>query len=385
MLKEKNIPGIILLVAGAKGAVGSTIAAAVETIKRQPESILPFLTTMSLFPQLIPIDQITYAGWDISCDSLEEAICHHGVLPENIWQPVSNRLGKLNIMPGGFNELNMRSAVERVSNDIKEVKRMYPGAAPVFINLLPACERCNLSSYQSLDELFAGIDPGRFPDIAYILAAISQGVPVVNFTPNAIEVPLINTEAEKNGVPISGRDGKTGQTYLKTALASALKVRNLYVEGWYSLNILGNQDGRNLSDPLKAKEKISNKTKLLDEILGYQVGSHFSEPTHFVRIDYYPPRADNKESWDVIDISGIFGMQMSIRVNLLARDSILAAPLALDLAIWMVMAQKIGKSGLIPEMAFYYKRPVGENPPITFQEQVAKVEQLANTIINKLS
>ena len=208
---------------------------------------------------------------------------------------------------------------------------------------------------------------------------------MVNFTPNVVEVPLIIKEAVKNGVAISGRDGKTGQTYLKTVLASALKERNLLVEGWYSLNILGNQDGRNLSDPLKAKEKISNKTKLLDEILGYQVGRNFGESTHSVRIDYYPPRRDNKESWDVIDISGLFRMPMSIRVNFLARDSILAAPLAIDLAIWMVLIQKIGMSGVVPDLAFYYKKPVGEDIPVTFQEQVTRLGQLVKPIINKLS
>ena len=175
---------------------------------------------------------------------------------------------------------------------------------------------------------------------------------------------------------MAGRDGKTGQTYLKTVLASALKARSLLVDGWYSLNILGNQDGKNLMDPKKAAGKLSNKTEILDEILGYPVGERYGASSHQVKIDYYPPRGDAKEAWDVIDFLGVFGLPMSIRLNLQGRDSVLAAPLLLDLARWMVVLQMAGRSGPIPELAFFFKQPIGNDPPMSFQDQVSGLQDL---------
>lgn len=384
MTESENVQCIVLLIAGAKGAVGSTIAAAVEMVKKKPELVAPFLTTLPVFSQFISPQKFIFTGWDISLDSLEDAIRYHGVLPKDVWRSISKGLQEINVIPVSFEGLTFRAIVEKIEGDINNIRTQYPDALPVMINLLPACETCDLSSYRNLTELYEFIDPMRFPDMVFVLAALSQGIPVVNFTPNNIEVPLILEEAVKNGVAMSGRDGKTGQTYFKTAIASALKARHLLVEGWYSLNILGNQDGQNLATPSKAKGKISNKTKLLDEILGYQVGKSFGESTHKVRIDYYPPRGDNKESWDAIDISGLFGMPMSIRVNMLARDSILAAPLVIDLAIWMVLVQKSGMSGFVSDLSFYYKKTVDESPPIAFQEQLERLEQLVKKTKNEL-
>ena len=203
-----------------------------------------------------------------------------------------------------------------------------------------------------------------------------SGVPVVNFTPNEIEIPSLLHEAVERGVPLAGRDGKTGQTYLKVVLASALKARRLYVDGWYSLNILGNADGKNLMEPGKAEGKLMNKTEILDEILGYPVGERYQAAAHKVHIDYYPPRGDAKEAWDVIDFLGLFGLPMSLRLNLQGRDSILAAPLVLDLARWMAVLQKAGKSGLVPELGFYFKKPLGANPPLTYEDQLVGLHNL---------
>lgn len=159
-------------------------------------------------------------------------------------------------------------------------------------------------------------------------------------------------------------------------LASALKARCLHVDGWYSLNILGNADGKNLMDPERAAGKVANKTQLLDDILGYPVGKKYGEPCHKVHIDYYPPRGDAKEAWDVIDFQGMFGLPMSIRLNLQGRDSILAAPLILDLSRWMAVLKWVGRSGLIPELGFYFKKPLGKNPPVNFQDQVHGLREL---------
>ena len=225
-------------------------------------------------------------------------------------------------------------------------------------------------------EVIRRADPDRFPDIAYVLAAIRAGVPVVNFTPNAVDVPAVTSAAASAGVPIAGRDGKTGQTYFKVVIASALKARGLRVDGWYSLNILGNADGANLRDPACAREKLDNKTRLLDDILGYRVGEGYDAPTHQVRIDYYPPRGDAKEAWDVIDFTGLFGLPMSLRVNLQGRDSILAAPMILDLARWMALLKRSGRSGPVPELGFFFKKPVGPQPPVTFADQIRSLDRL---------
>jgi myo-inositol-1-phosphate synthase len=218
------------------------------------------------------------------------------------------------------------------------------------------------------------------PDLAYTLAAVLSNIPVVNFTPNTVEFPAVCREALRRGVPLAGRDGKTGQTYLKVVLASALKARSLYVDGWYSLNILGNADGRNLMDPDRACGKLHNKTQLLDEILGYQVGAAYGESSHKVHIDYYPPRGDAKEAWDVIDFKGIFGLPMSLRLNLQGRDSILAAPMAIDLARWAAALKQAGIGGPIAELGFYFKKAVGDHAPLTFQAQLDALDGLAQKI-----
>lgn len=196
---------------------------------------------------------------------------------------------------------------------------------------------------------------------------------------------MVIDEAVKHGVPIAGRDGKTGQTYLKVVLASALKARNLLVDGWYSLNILGNDDGANLMNPDKAASKLRNKTDILDEILGYSVGEKYSSPSHKVHIDFYPPRGDAKEAWDAIDFKGLFGLPMSIRLNLQGRDSILATPLVLDLARWAAVLQAAGRVGPVPELAFYFKKAVGDSPPLTFEDQLTSLNRLERECDEKVS
>jgi myo-inositol-1-phosphate synthase len=289
---------------------------------------------------------------------------------------LASDLDRMTIRRAPSSTLGFRQQVEHVMADIQAFKEEMPDALPVFINLLPAGPITKLEHCRSLNGLYDAVEPDIIPDLSYCLAAILSEIPVVNFTPNFIEIPCVINEAVKRGVPVAGRDGKTGQTYLKVVLASALKARNFTVDGWYSLNILGNEDGRNLMDPENAAGKVANKTQLLDDILGYSVGQKYAAPAHKVHIDYYPPRGDAKEAWDVIDFTGLFNLPMSIRINLQGRDSILAAPLILDLGRWLAALQMAGRSGPVPELGFYFKKPVGENPPLTFQEQVAKLKEL---------
>lgn len=369
-----------LIVAGAKGAVGSTVAAAVAAAKNDPETVLPWLTTPRLCEGGSLLGRMEFAGWDVSGLSVTESIARHGVLDAAATLPLEDHLRAMPVRKPPQPDLALGAQLERLMGDIDHFRRLSPGTRPVLVNLMPACGHCALLECDTLDEVMASPASGMFPDLAYVLAAVFSGVPVVNFTSNAVEMPLVEEEALKNRVPMCGRDAKTGQTYLKVVIASALKARGLLVDGWYSLNILGNDDGMNLADHEKAAGKIANKTNLLEEILGYKVGSRYGAPSHKVVIDYYPPRGDAKEAWDVIDFSGIFGLNMSLRLNLQARDSILAAPMAMDLAWWMAALQEAGRSGLIGELAFYFKKPTGQKPPVTFQDQVAALEGLGKDL-----
>ncbi len=370
-------PGpLLLLIAGAKGAVASTVAVAVLALRRDPGSILSSLTTADKFPYLGPPQAFHLAGWDQSRKTLPESIEAHGVLPEHLWKPCQFDLNQMTIREAPAPDLDFGTTVERLREDIRFFCDLFPEARPVFVNLLPAARRTFPLGCQSLSELTALRKAPEPVDLAYTAAAVLSGVPVVNFTPNEIEIPPLLHEAVERGVPIAGRDGKTGQTYLKVVLASALKARRLYVDGWYSLNILGNADGKNLMEPGRAEGKLINKTEILDELLGYPVGERYQTPSHKVHIDYYPPRGDAKEAWDVVDFLGLFGLPMSLRLNLQGRDSILAAPLVLDLARWMAALQQAGKSGPVPELGFYFKKPVGDNPPLTFEDQWLALQRL---------
>jgi myo-inositol-1-phosphate synthase len=367
---------LLLLIAGVKGAVGSTVAVAVQALQQNPPPVLASLTTADKFSYLGPPQDFQVAGWDQRPQSLSAAIAEHQVLPESLWTPYRSELDQLPIREAPAPEGEFQATVAGLGEDIRFFRDRFPGARPVFVNLLPAGLRTEPCIGQSLSELYSQGGASLPADVAYATAAVLAGLPVLNFTPNEIEIPFLLHEARERGVPLAGRDGKTGQTYLKVVLASALKARRLYVDGWYSLNILGNADGKNLVEPGRAETKLLNKTEILDEILGYPVGERYPAPSHKVHIDYYPPRGDAKEAWDVIDFQGLFGLPMSLRLNLQGRDSILAAPLVLDLARWLAVLQKAGKAGLIPELGFYFKKPLGDNPSRTFEDQLISLHNL---------
>jgi len=325
------------------------------------------------------------AGWDIAEDSLADAIARHKVLPAGIWRPYESPLAGVTVLDAPACRGTIGDQVGRVREDIRQLRAACPRARPVLVNLLPAArDLADPASRVDLDTLLNEPAQAGPPDLAYAIAAVESGLPVVNFTPNTVELPAICSRALANKVPLAGRDAKTGQTYFKVVLASALKARGLYVDGWYSLNILGNADGLNLMDPDRASGKLNNKTSLLDDILGYPVGERYGRSAHKVHIDYYPPRGDAKEAWDVIDIKGIFGLPMSLRLNLQGRDSILATPMVLDLARWAAALQVAGFAGPTPELGFYFKKPVGENAPLTFEQQLAALDRLQERIDSRI-
>ena len=275
---------LLLLVPGIKGAIGSTLCLASRMQAHRPEIIRPYLTatdllTASAFP---PIEM---AGWDLSITRLSATVSAHGVVPDHVAGPVIAELDAIPTATAPDAGGSIEAQVTAIRRDIAQFRSHFPTARPVMINLLPACLQCSVEAGDNLE----AIDGRRFPDLAYALAAVREGIPFVNFTPNDLTQPAVVETALANNVPLAGRDGKTGQTYFKVVLASAFRARRLYVDGWYSMNILGNADGRNLMDPERARGKLENKTRLLDDILGYQVGEQYGEPTHKVHIDYYAP------------------------------------------------------------------------------------------------
>lgn len=375
---------LLLLVAGAKGAVGSTIAVSVAGLKEDPGARIAGLTTADKFAFLGPVVQIELAGWDTDRRILPATIDHHGVVPTVVWRRWNQRLTAMDIRLAPSADLSLGRQVEALRKDMQDFKRLYPYARAVLINLLPASQDFKLPHRPMTLKALLEQSPDGPPDLAYAAAAVLEGIPVINFTPNAIEIEALCKAAREAGAPLAGRDGKTGQTYFKVVLASAFKARGLKVDGWYSLNILGNADGKNLMDPDRSRGKLRNKTRLLDDLLGYEVGQAGGQSAHKVRIDYYPPRGDAKEAWDVIDFSGLLDLPMSMRVNLQGRDSILAAPMAIDLARWVAALQLAGRGGPIAELGFFFKRPVGSRPPLTFQDQLACLDRLEDQINARL-
>lgn len=377
---NEQFPSLLIMVAGAKGAIGTTVALAVAAMGSNDPSISNGLTTSRKFQDIGAPGQIQISGWDSNPDTMMDAVVRHGVVPEHLYRRHTQFLSQMEVHSAPSDQVILADQVNAIQQDMRALMARYPKAQPVLVNLLPAAwDAGQLHRLDSLDDFF-NIKTAGVPDFGYALAALVSGIPIVNFTPNTIELPLICREATQRGVPLAGRDGKTGQTFLKVVLASAFKARSLYVDGWYSLNILGNADGKNLMDPDRACGKLHNKTRLLDDILDYKVGEQYDETSHKVRIDYYPPRGDAKEAWDVIDLKGIFGLPMSLRLNLQGRDSILAAPMVIDLARWAAALKKAKIGGPVSELGFFFKKPVGPNPPLTFQDQLAALDHLYNQI-----
>lgn len=376
--KDNSKKGVLLLAAGLKGAIGSTVAAAAGMLRQQPDAVLPYLMTREKFPYIGKPDQVRIAGWDTEQCSFTGAVSRAGVLEKDLWEPCGHFLEGVDVRQAPGKDLDINQQVAQLKADMEDFKNRNPGYVPVFVDLLPAGICHELHGFSSLRQIYE--NDGHVPaDIVYAAAAIEAGIAVVNFTPNDIEIPALVNEAEARGVPLCGKDGKTGQTYFKVVLASAFRARKLRVNGWYSLNILGNADGENLMDPANAACKLDNKTGVLEEVLGYCPGEKpYGRSAHRVNIDYYPPRGDAKEAWDVVDFEGIFGLPMSMRINLQGRDSVLAAPMVIDLARWMAALSLARKSGPVPELAFFFKKPAGSRAPVSFENQIAAMEELEN-------
>jgi len=238
------------------------------------------------------------------------------------------------------------------------------------------------SSLEKFEEGLEKNDPGIAPSMIYAYAALKMGIPYANGSPNlSVDIPALSELALEKNTPIAGKDFKTGQTLMKTILAPGLRARQLGIRGWFSTNILGNRDGEVLDDPDSFKTKEESKLSVLDSVLQPELYPElYKDLYHKVRINYYPPSGDNKEGWDNIDIFGWLGYPMQIKINFLCRDSILAAPIVLDLVLFLNLAQRAGMKGIQEWLSFYFKSPMTLPELYPEHDLFVQLAKLKNTL-----
>ena len=384
-----------IAIVGFGGAVSTTAVAGIEMIKAgsNKRDGLP-LAHLSV-PGLADYKDIVFAGWDLNDNDLGAAAEEHGVIGDRElqdgaralndirpWKAVASEQFCKNIV--GKNLLiakNHRGAVDLIANDLRRFKQ-DSGVDRVVVLNLASTESWPDLSVKTLNEMDAferGLDANDAsisPAMIYAYAAIANDYAYANFTPSvAADVPALTSLAKSRNVPIAGKDGKTGQTMMKTVIAPALKSRSLHVDGWFSTNILGNRDGLALNDPRSLASKLNTKSSVLDQILGYPVEDHI------VDIRYYRPRGDDKEAWDNVDVTGFLGQRMQIKINFLCKDSILAAPLAIEIARVMGLADKRGDGGVQEQLSHFFKAPMtrnGRGPTHAFHQQEAMLMDWLN-------
>jgi myo-inositol-1-phosphate synthase len=376
------------------GAVATTFMAGTESVRRglsEPIGSLSQLATIRLgkrtdnrsplikdFVPLASLDDLVFGAWDPIPDDALTAVRKAGVLEERHVEPIADFLKGIVPMPAVFDNhyvtrihgthvkhgKTKRDLAEQLREDIRNFKAdnkldrvvaVWCGSTEIFIR--PGPQHATVEQFEKAMERN---DEAISPAMLYAYAAIMEGVPYANGAPNlAVDTPALIQLANDRGVPTSGKDFKTGQTWMKTVIAPGLKARMLGLDGWYSTNILGNRDGEVLDDPASFKTKEESKLSVLHTILQPEkYPMLYKDFSHVVRINYYPPRGDNKEGWDNIDIRGWMGYPMQIKVNFLCRDSILAAPLVLDLALFMDFAQRAGLKGIQEWLSFFFKSPM---------------------------
>ena len=328
------------------------------------------------FVPLAKLDDIVFGGWDLYADNVYEAASNAKVLEQQLLDQLKSELEAITPMEAVFDKnyvLNLDGPnvkkgtrlemAEAVAKDIEDFKAKH-NLSRVVVVWCGSTEKYYEASeiHQSVEAFEAALkndDERVAPSMVYAYAAIKNGVPYVNGAPNlTVDIPAMVELAKQTGTPIGGKDFKTGQTLMKTILAPGLEARSLGISGWFSTNILGNRDGWVLDRPENFKTKEVSKLGVLEDILRPDLHPElYGDLYHKIRINYYPPRGDNKESWDNIDIFGWLGYPMQIKINFLCRDSILAAPVALDLALFVDLAKRAGMSGIQEWLSFYLKSP----------------------------
>jgi myo-inositol-1-phosphate synthase len=391
--KLPSADGKLLVLTPGMGAVSTTFFAGVEAIRQGRSKPIGSLTQMQTirlgrrsenrnplvrdFLPLAKLEDLAMAGWDVYPEDAFQAAKRAGVLRAEDLEPVRDVLAAIKPMSAAFDRDYVKrldgthikpfeskaDLVRALREDIRQAKERAGASRAVMIwcgstEIYQEPAPCH-ATRESFEEGLAANDPAIPPSQLYAYAAILEGVPYANGAPNlSADVPALEQLAAERGVPITGKDFKTGQTLLKTALAPAFKARMLGVDGWFSTNILGNRDGAVLDDPGSFRSKEVTKSGVLDAVLQPDLYPDlYGDLYHKVRINYYPPRGDAKEGWDNIDISGWMGYPMQIKVNFLCRDSILAAPIVLDLALLLDLAHRAGLGGIQEWLSFYFKSP----------------------------
>ncbi len=393
-LSIKPAGGKLGILTPGMGAVSSTFVAGIEAIRQGLSLPIGSVTQMGHirlgkrtdgrqplirnFVPLADLKDLAFGGWDIFPDSVYEAAVKAGVLPLALLDQLRPQLDAIKPMPAVFdqhyvkklNGPNVKTGrskmelAEAVIQDMETFRRdhgcdrlvmIWCGSTEIFLT--------RGAVHESLAAFEKGLqqdDPLIAPSMIYAYAALKAGVPYANGAPNlSADIPALEELAKRTVSPICGKDFKTGQTLLKTVLAPGFKARMLGLSGWFSTNILGNRDGEVLDDPDSFKTKEESKLGVLGSILQPDLYPDlYGKLYHKVRINYYPPRGDNKEGWDNIDIFGWCGMPMQIKVDFLCRDSILAAPLVLDLALFLDLAKRAGLGGIQEWLSFFFKSPV---------------------------
>ncbi len=398
------------------GAVATTFIAGVEATRRgiaKPIGALTEFGTIRLgkrtedrtppikeFVPLTGLEKLEFGAWDPIPDDALTSAKVAGVLNESLVDEIGDFLSAIKPMPAVFSQdyvkklsgTNVKSATskrelaEALRSDIQQfaterscsrLVMVWCASTETYLKQGPV--------HESLDAFERGLDqndPGITPSMIYAYAALREGVPFANGAPNlTVDFPALQELALERRVPIAGKDFKTGQTLLKTIIAPGLKARMLGLAGWFSTNILGNRDGEVLDDPESFRTKEESKLGVLHEILQPELYPElYSDFYHKVRINYYPPRGDNKEGWDNIDIYGWLGYPMQIKVNFLCRDSILAAPIVLDLVQFLDLARRAGLRGVQEWLSFYFKSPM--TAPELYPEHDLFIQQkkLKNTL-----
>ncbi len=383
--------GVLLV---GMGAVSTTTIAGVLAVRKglaKPYGSLTQLGTIRLgkrtegrsprikdFVPLASLDNVVFGGWDIFEEDSYEAARTAGVLDVSLLDEIKPELQMIRPWPAVFDRRyvkrldgpnvkkgsNKRELADQVREDIRRFKAehaldrmvmVWCGSTEVYLQ-----ESDVHTSVEKLERALLANDAAIPSSMVYAYAAIKEGLPYANAAPNlSADIPALLELAQHTGSPVAGKDLKTGQTWMKTIVAPGLKARLLGVEGWYSTNILGNRDGEVLDDPESFKTKEESKKSVLDYIFQPDLYPDLYEKLcHVVRINYYPPRGDNKEGWDNIDIFGWLGYPMQMKINFLCRDSILAAPIVLDTALFLDLAKRAGMDGIQEWLSFYFKSPM---------------------------
>lgn len=398
------------------GAVSTTFIAGVEAIKKglaEPIGSLTQMGTIRLgkrtdnrvprireFVPLVPLSDLVFGAWDIFEEDAYESALHAGVLERDLVNQLKPELQSVKPMKGVFDQryvkrlngthvkqgANKMQLAEQLIADIETFKRVnecdrlvmiWCASTEIFMQSGEAHK-----DLKSFERALVENSPSIPSSMIYAYAALKSGTPFANGAPNlTVDVPALTKLAVDQGLPVCGKDFKTGQTLMKTIIAPGLKSRLIGLHGWFSTNILGNRDGEVLDDPESFKTKEESKLSVLEYILQPDVYPElYKDFSHIVRINYYPPRGDNKEGWDNIDIFGWLGYPMQIKIDFLCRDSILAAPIVLDLALFLDLAKRAGMRGIQEWLSFYFKSPMTAPELYPEHDLFIQLMKLKNTL-----